>query len=37
MMMYLGRVSIMDLRIQVLSSQKVLDLVLTSVTFVIGL
>lgn len=35
--MCLGSVLISDLRIQVLSSQKVSDLVLTSITFIIGL
>jgi len=37
MMMYLGSVLISDIRIQVLSSQKMSGLVLTPITFIIGL
>lgn len=36
-MMCLGNVLISDLKIQVLSSQKVLDLLLTPITFIIDL
>lgn len=35
--MCLGSVLISDLRVQVLSSQKVADVVLTPITFIIGL